>query len=1321
MQDTTHRRLTRRLFPHSAAALLLAVSTPCGAADTTKEKREAQQILEQAGRSDGLLVHVGCGDGRLTAALGAESSFLVQGIDTDPARVTAARHRIAPSGVYGRVSVAQWDGRRLPYADNLANVVVSRDEGRGAREETLRVLCPGGVALISEARGQKSEVSRERVTIGGRSWVRVVKPWPKEIDEWTHYLHDADNNAVAHDTRVGPPRSLQWIESPRWARHHDRMASMSALVTAGGRLFYIFDEGPTSSIVLPSKWSLIARDAFNGLVLWKKPIPEWHTRLWPLKSGPAQLPRRLVTTRDTVFATLGVDVPVTALDARTGDVVRTYGQTKGTEEILVSDGVLFVVANPALETEKYRDPGAVRKPWWSGETVQVMAIRAASGETLWQAEGRVVPLTLTVDEKRVFFHDGTRAVCLDRTNGSTRWRSDPLPVVERIMSFFAPTMLVQDGVVLFAGGEESGLVKSTGGATKLDTLTALDAATGKTLWTAEHLPSGYSSPEDVFVIDGVVWYGGTSNGRLPGAVIGRDLKTGEVRASYDSADVQTYWFHHRCHRGKATDRYMMVSRTGIEFIDPKTGHWDINHWTRGGCLYGIMPANGFVYTPPHACACYPESKMFGFAALASQRSEARDQKSEGRLERGPAFAEVRSQRSEALAGAVRRLREEDWATYRHDTTRSGSAGADVPAKLAEKWKVEIGGRLSAVTIAEGRVFVADIDRHTIMAVDAAAGKRLWSYVTGGRVDSPPTIHSGTAIFGCADGWVYCLRARDGELVWRFRAAPADSRIISFGQLESRWPVHGSVLVQDGVVYALAGRSLFLDGGMHLCRLDAVSGKLLSEEVLDERDPETGKNMQTHVKRLTMPVALPDVLSSDGRHVYMRSQVFDMQGKRLDIAPHAEKLGAHASVQEGETKHLFASAGFLDGEWFHRAYWVYGRSFEGGWNSYYLAGKKVPAGKILVCDDEQVYGFGREPKCFRWTTPMEFHLFASPKEATTPKAARRGEQGSIIRVNKRGILNPAKSALAVAAWVRSEQPNGVVVARGGSILGYALYLKGGKPCFSIRAESKKGDVVAKEKIVGDWVHLAGVLTADTKLRVYVDGLLAGTADAPSLIPRDPADAMQIGADEGSLVGSYRDGAPFKGIIDDVRVYHGSLTDADIRSLATGGGSPGQAKLVLHYTFDKGKATDASGRKNRGKIVGAVSAPGKLGKGLRFSGRLPDEKPASPAFTWSVKTPILVRGMLVAGKTLFIAGPDDLLDEPETLRSLDQPATREKMERQAAALAGRTGGVLHAVSVADGKTLSELRLETIPVWDGLAAARSSLYVAGADGTLRCYKAK
>ena len=894
----------------------LATGLPALPVKNTPGSARAAALLAAARPANrGVIVHVGCGRGETTGALALATGALVAGLADSAADLAAARQHLDALGIYGRATVERWDGRHLPYADNLVSIVVLEKEHAGLRKEAMRVLEPLGVLLVP----------------AGTGWKALAKPWPKDIDEWTHYLHAADNNAVARDTRIGPPRSLQWVGSPRWARHHDRLASMSALVSAAGRVFCILDEGPTSSILLPSKWSLIARDAFNGAILWKRPIPDWQTRLWPLKSGPAQLPRRLVAVGDRVFVTLGIDVPCSALAAATGKLLRAYEGSRGTVEILYRDGMLILLVEPKLSVEKYTNPRWVRKPWWERQPDRVKAYDAASGKALWTYASPVAPLTLAADDASVFFHDGERVVCLNRKTGKERWRSVPVPMVRRVMSFFAPTLVLADGVVLFAGGEASGLVKSTGGATKSDTLTALDGASGKVLWTAKHPPSGYSSPEDLFVIDGTVWFEGVSNGNLPGEVIGLDLHTGKVKKDYPKADVKTYWFHHRCYRGKATVRFLMVSRTGIECIDPQTGHWDINHWTRGGCMYGIMPANGLIYTPPHDCACYEESKFFGFSALsATSRPDPETVAAPTRLEKGPAYA-WRQAAAASPAGPA------DWPTYRGDSTRSGTAKASLAGPvLNQAWNCDIGGRPSAITAAGNRLFVAAVDRHQVLALDAASGKILWRVFAGGRVDSPPTYFDGTVIFGSADGRITCLRAADGALVWRFRAAPADVRVMAFEQLESRWPVHGSVLVQNGIVYAIAGRILFLDGGMRLCRLDARSGKLVSEEILDENVPGSDANIQSQTKRLTMPVALPDVLSSDGRHVYMRSQVFSMAGKRLDTAPHAAVLGGHAAVQEGPTAHLFASAGFLDGSWFHRAYWLYGRSFEGGWNGYYLA-------------------------------------------------------------------------------------------------------------------------------------------------------------------------------------------------------------------------------------------------------------------------------------------------------------------------------------------------------------------------------------------------
>ncbi len=293
---------------------IAAAAAPAAAA----YQEQAREILEATAFKGGLIVHVGCDGGELTARLRAGDGCIVHGLDTDAADVERARKYLESIECYGPVSVDLLRGARLPYIDNLVNLVVARDLGRVPMAEVLRVLCPNGVAYIND----------------GGTWSKTVKPRPGEIDEWTHYLHDASNNAVSHDTVVAPPRRLQWVGSPRHARHHDRMSSVSAVVSAGGRVFTIFDEASRDSILTPPEWSLIARDAFNGTILWRRRLETWHTHLWPLKSGPAQLPRRLVAAGDRVYTTLGLDAAVTALDAATGATVRTYDGTRAAEEII---------------------------------------------------------------------------------------------------------------------------------------------------------------------------------------------------------------------------------------------------------------------------------------------------------------------------------------------------------------------------------------------------------------------------------------------------------------------------------------------------------------------------------------------------------------------------------------------------------------------------------------------------------------------------------------------------------------------------------------------------------------------------------------------------------------------------------------------------------------------------------------------------------------------------------------------------------------------------------------------------------------------------
>jgi outer membrane protein assembly factor BamB len=436
----------------------------------------------------------------------------------------------------------------------------------------------------------------------------------------------------------------------------------------------------------------------------------------------------------------------------------------------------------------------------------------------------------------------------------------------------------------------------------------------------------------VLVAGGLVWTGTLVRANEPGITAGRDPRTGEIKRERppDSEFFVVGMGHHRCHRNRATERYLVLGRAGVEFVDLATGKGIANHWVRGTCQYGVIPCNGLLYAPPHSCACFIQAKLNGFNALAATRQS--PPPSGARLVRGPAYGAAIAT---APGGA-------DWPTYRGDAVRSGRAMAPVPAALKPAWRTDLGGRLSSIVSAEGKTFVAQIDTHTVHALDASSGARVWSYTAGGRVDSPPTIHNGLALFGCADGWVYCLRASDGQLVWRFRAAPEERRVVSYDQIESAWPVPGSVLVQDGVAYLAAGRSSFLDGGMYLCRLDVKTGQELSETRIDDRDPKTGEEPQATVRGTDMPGALPDVLSSDGQYVYMRHRRFDRNGVE----------------QEPNVPHMFSPAGFLDDAWWHRTYWFLGTKMQSGWGSWPRVGNATQAGRLLVFDSSSVYGFGR---------------------------------------------------------------------------------------------------------------------------------------------------------------------------------------------------------------------------------------------------------------------------------------------------------------------------------------------------------------------------
>jgi len=540
------------------------------------------------------------------------------------------------------------------------------------------------------------------------------------------------------------------------------------------------------------------------------------------------------------------------------------------------------------------------------------------------------------------------------------------------------------------------------------------------------------------------------------------------------------------------------------------------------------------------------------------------------------------------------------------------------------------------------------------------------------------------------------------------------------QLESIWPVHGSILVEEGLASFVAGRSLFLDGGIRFLQLDAASGEMIHDNYMDNTDPDTGNDLQERLQVLQMPVGLPDILSSDGAYIYMRSQQFDKHGRRVELGPHSGDFAGQGSVQQGETAHLFSPTGYLDSTYFHRSYWIFGRSFAGGYAGYYQAGKYAPAGRLLVHNKDKVYGFGRKPEYLRWTTPLEHWLFASDKEP--PEVVAPGA-GSQVAISNKPSLDPTGKPVTIAAWIKADRPNGVILARGGPENGYALILDNGKLSFVIRTAKEAFAVTAKRKISNQWVHVCGTITADKQMVVSIDGEAVASGRASKLIAGTPLQGTEIGADAGGSVGSYRSPHNFAGTIDELRVYHSELTGDQIAALAAGDEPADPAEPpVLSFSFEGGKAVDASEAKHTGVITEANKVKGWRGDALHFTGARGGRTAGSLVQRdWTQDVPLFAKAMVLADDRIVVAGPADLMNEEETFQQIVDGDVQQLLRKQDAVLEGAEGGMLMNFSTETGEPLGKLATDALPAWDGMAVAGGKVYLATEAGTVVCYGAK
>lgn len=104
----------------------------------------------------------------------------------------------------------------------------------------------------------------------------------------------------------------------------------------------------------------------------------------------------------------------------------------------------------------------------------------------------------------------------------------------------------------------------------------------------------------------------------------------------------------------------------------------------------------------------------------------------------------------------------EWPTLGHDPQRTGSSETPGPQSPEIAWSVYVGAALTPPSVADHTVYFGA--ENVVYAVNAFNGSGLWGVEVDGAV-SPPTVYNQKIYFGSSSGKIYCLNAKNGEILW----------------------------------------------------------------------------------------------------------------------------------------------------------------------------------------------------------------------------------------------------------------------------------------------------------------------------------------------------------------------------------------------------------------------------------------------------------------------------------------------------------------------------------------------------------------------------
>ena len=521
-------------------------------------------ISQTAAIAAGMALVVNDADGKLTAALAKGTRLTVQGCTWDDKTVQPGRAVLLAAGVADRASIVSIESDGLPYADSLVNLLVAPSWGGRPLDiaELLRVLAPDGIAIVGndanpaataglEAR-LKQAGAKDIKALSRTGWIRFSKPVDPRFDTWTHNLGGADLSCVNNDQVAGPWAEIRWLGDPRWGAlsltYHCR-------VTAGGRFYYKENRAARDG----TRTWLVARDAWNGLELWRLPVGA------PPRYGSVD---NTLACDETQVYTVEEDKALVARNGRSGQKIREYAPGF-VPTMVTSAGSVLLACDlhicPAVAT-------------------RIAALDKESGRILWSRPGIIHP---PVENGSAFVLTKTGLEAVALTTGATVWKTA------------VPTNGVGDPRVFCKSGVVYVQRKSMWSPPAQ--VAAFDAAHGNLLWTKSSPPGGFGMLPD----KNELWLAENTGKGSNANVFVLDSRTGSTNRALRAG-------FHSCYLPNGSANYLFYGSSTC--LDRKDGVERTQATVRTPCNLGYVPANGLTYCLPHHCDC--GISLRGFLAMA---------------------------------------------------------------------------------------------------------------------------------------------------------------------------------------------------------------------------------------------------------------------------------------------------------------------------------------------------------------------------------------------------------------------------------------------------------------------------------------------------------------------------------------------------------------------------------------------------------------------------------------------------------------------------------------------------------------------------------